>query len=600
MDFLTPNLDVLAMPLDVAYPAGVSTTYSLFEGGRGEGGEGIFPLSPAYVRLLDRRNINGTSSTAAAATTTTVTPSLAWTSRHWPQAWAAATLIASLLPHLCLYAPDSLPGVLLRRFLSSIHTCLIASATPSQSPMTTCIHLLFQTNHMRDHCSSLLLFAIGRLAAFEDGAALLQSLGFPESLLTLTIGNEKNRSEYRPVNVKETINNQRFLCSKILLASMDYSGPGIGRSLLVSICSWGHNALRLFATKFIRLLLRLKIPGTQSWCVPLLVTLSFDPDPKVVYEAVSVLEEACLDPVSVQILLDHLHPDKKSTGTAFQAANRCCAAFPSPVLHLLSIAGFSSQRIVACLLASSPWMFKLFSTPKSSTVRTLGAYYRSNIVGTPLEYMLQAWLEVYNEEYSRSIESLLQNNFRLHQSPVGVPTTHIGLPSLKLCPACNQSIRSATATLRAPGDQDDDEHFLNRQSNRFFTPFSADSEEGRDVVVELSPVAKQFFFETSHTFVPIHLFSCLASHEAGFRVLLEHGHLQDLADRISLHHHQLPATEGAKPSMTNASPVEVKAAIWALSHVLVTRNGACWARAPGIVDDLFRLTTHAESLSVRG
>ncbi len=113
-------------------------------------------------------------------------------------------------------------------------------------------------------------------------------------------------------------------------------------------------------------------------------------------------------------------------------------------------------------------------------------------------------------------------------------------PGLKTCPACHQPIPMATNDSAAAGgdadlgdpDDADANLFLNRHSNRqLFSPFddatSGSDAEGALPAVELSPVALRFFEpqQERNLYVPTHLYSCLASHEAGFRMLRDHGHL---------------------------------------------------------------------------
>ncbi len=97
MDFMTPNLDALALPMETAYPPGVSPLYPQLPTGNES-----FPLSAAYLRLLGRKN--GSVGPGHM-------PSLAWTSKLWQHAWAAATLLAGLLPHLSLYPSVSFGSI---------------------------------------------------------------------------------------------------------------------------------------------------------------------------------------------------------------------------------------------------------------------------------------------------------------------------------------------------------------------------------------------------------------------------------------------------------------------------------------------------------
>ncbi len=104
-----------------------------------------------------------------------------------------------------------------------------------------------------------------------------------------------------------------------------------------------------------------------------------------------------MDAVNVQILLDHIHSECRSTlnaATSLDVSKRCCAAFPPFVLRLLAAGGMSGQKILACLLAGSPSLFKTFSTPKSPSARPVSSQYHASVEGTLLQHMLERWFEV--------------------------------------------------------------------------------------------------------------------------------------------------------------------------------------------------------------
>ena len=118
MDFLTPNLEVLAQPLEVAHPSGASPLYPLLLKSTACQ-EDVFPLSPTYLRLLGRLGIGDAASSSLMMSG--IVPNLAWTSRHWPQVWAVAILIAGLLPHLSLYPPVRLHYRFIFLLYRSVH-----------------------------------------------------------------------------------------------------------------------------------------------------------------------------------------------------------------------------------------------------------------------------------------------------------------------------------------------------------------------------------------------------------------------------------------------------------------------------------------------
>ncbi|VUZ43209.1 unnamed protein product [Hymenolepis diminuta] len=602
MDFITPNIDVITLPMDIAYPSGSSPLYPILLKPSGNSQEDSFPLSPAYVRLLNRRTISNTISPS-----TSVLQNLSWTNRNWSQSWAAAILISGLLPHLSLYPQNSFPGSLLRRFLAAVRTCLVAATTPSSSPVISCAHLLFQPSHLREHCSSFLLLGLGRLLSCETGSTLLHSMDIPDLLITLSVGQPiRDPQSLKQPDSLTAVRKQRLLCAKFLLSSMNYTGSGFGRSLLATICSTGHVALRLWVTKFIRLLIRLNLPFVEIWLVPLLLNLTADRNVRVMHEAISVLEEACLNPPYLQSLLDCMQTENRQ-GTG----KRCCSAFPSHILRFLSIGTLSSQRVVAFLLAKSAWMFKIASTPKLFNSQQSGnsVYPRGTIEGTLLEIILRDWMEFYNERFAKNIESSLQDAFRIPLSP------HCGSsPSLdhhtkffQRCPACNQPANFSDLDRPPPpegdntaDDAEEDNLFLNRQSNRLFFSHLGDGGDNglqEDEIVELSPVAIQLFYQNrASLYVPLHLFYCLSMQEAGFCILRDNGYLATLTNVLSQSRNLVANMEGkGQPGVA-----QVKAAIWALASVLVTPNGIMWKQAPTVLKDIFWNIANADSLSLRG
>lgn len=103
--FVSPDLEILAQPHSVAFPSVQHATAknSLFLSSSVNESAASFPLSPVYARLLHHHKIECKVMDGRVLWI----PSLAFTSRLWPHAWAAATLFSGLLPHLCLYSAVS-------------------------------------------------------------------------------------------------------------------------------------------------------------------------------------------------------------------------------------------------------------------------------------------------------------------------------------------------------------------------------------------------------------------------------------------------------------------------------------------------------------
>ncbi len=69
---------------------------------------------------------------------------------------------------------------------------------------------------------------------------------------------------------------------KLLISSLDYSSVDWGsRALLTKVCRDGSEAARVYATKFLGLLVRTKTPYITQWGIDLVVGQLFDETSKV-------------------------------------------------------------------------------------------------------------------------------------------------------------------------------------------------------------------------------------------------------------------------------------------------------------------------------
>lgn len=90
------------------------------------------------------------------------------------------------------------------------------------------------------------------------------------------------------------------------------SSDGHARVLLSKVMTSAQKPLRLFATNFVRYLLRSNVKNFSEWGVRLLVTQLYDPSLEVCEKAVMVLDEVCQTPEHLEALityrpmLDHL------------------------------------------------------------------------------------------------------------------------------------------------------------------------------------------------------------------------------------------------------------------------------------------------------
>lgn len=83
---------------------------------------------------------------------------------------------------------------------------------------------------------------------------------------------------------------------------MDYSTDELSRQVLEkALTATDRPAGRLYATQFMLVLLRAKIPHFEVWGLPLLIRQTKDKETMVVLAAIEILDEACHDRVSLII-----------------------------------------------------------------------------------------------------------------------------------------------------------------------------------------------------------------------------------------------------------------------------------------------------------
>eukprot|EP00795_Rhopilema_esculentum_P004460 gene4460-20703_t len=92
---------------------------------------------------------------------------------------------------------------------------------------------------------------------------------------------------------------------KLILASFDYGKDGIARVILAKALTAAPLASsRLYATRFMRVLLRAKTQYFSNWGMELLTNQLYDQASEVVAEAIDVLQEACEDEANLQRLIE--------------------------------------------------------------------------------------------------------------------------------------------------------------------------------------------------------------------------------------------------------------------------------------------------------
>lgn len=89
---------------------------------------------------------------------------------------------------------------------------------------------------------------------------------------------------------------------KLIVSGLDYTYDDLPRSILEQAMKASERrAGRLYATQFMLVLLRAKIPNIEVWGLPLLIAQTKDPNRAVAMTAVEILDEAAHDRVCILV-----------------------------------------------------------------------------------------------------------------------------------------------------------------------------------------------------------------------------------------------------------------------------------------------------------
>lgn len=85
---------------------------------------------------------------------------------------------------------------------------------------------------------------------------------------------------------------------KLIVSGLDYTLDSVTRKVLENaLTSAKVRSGRLYATQFLVVLLRARIPNFEVWGIPLIIQQTKDADRCVVLAAMDALEEACHEKV---------------------------------------------------------------------------------------------------------------------------------------------------------------------------------------------------------------------------------------------------------------------------------------------------------------
>lgn len=144
---------------------------------------------------------------------------------------------------------------------------------------------IFSKGRMQGTLTPYYFTLLGTLSKFKSGIKLLEKFHIFD--LYYHVSELRSRDDL----VRAIINN------------LDYRREGHARVILSKVLTSAYKHIRLFATNFLRVLLRKAIPGFSSWGIYLLITQLYDPALEVCEMAVSVLDEACMKQENLDTLI---------------------------------------------------------------------------------------------------------------------------------------------------------------------------------------------------------------------------------------------------------------------------------------------------------
>ncbi|XP_064086614.1 rapamycin-insensitive companion of mTOR-like [Macrobrachium nipponense] len=208
-------------------------------------------------------------------------------------------------------------------------------------------------SHLNTTTSQHYFLLLGRLSHTQKGYDMLLRSGIFQQLLEIV-----------------SISNSDMY-AKLICTCLDYSIDGIyGRSIFNKILTGCQESARMYATQFLRTLVRAGADNFAHWGIEMLVGQLNDESRLVALAALDVLDEACDEEEYLESVLNS----------------------PPSVLHL----GDRGQLLMA----------KLVSSP-----RGFRAYHEANFINT----LLDKWATTYNYKYVRLMQTALADSLTQHQ-----------------------------------------------------------------------------------------------------------------------------------------------------------------------------------------
>ncbi|ALC49697.1 rictor [Drosophila busckii] len=176
-------------------------------------------------------------------------------------------------------------------YFSDISKQLLAVTTSSRAH-----DCLFSPQHMNNTMCQMYFLYIGRMCHSSKGIEVLKNTTVFEYLITL---------------VRQT---DHVCYVKLIVSGLNYAYEKQPRQVLEKALTLAKaRAGRLYATQFLAVLLRARLPNFEVWGLPLIIQQTKDVDRSVVLAAMEVLEEACNDNLYLEEVI-MLWPNLKQLG----------------------------------------------------------------------------------------------------------------------------------------------------------------------------------------------------------------------------------------------------------------------------------------------
>ncbi|XP_015189227.1 PREDICTED: rapamycin-insensitive companion of mTOR [Polistes dominula] len=145
---------------------------------------------------------------------------------------------------------------------------------------------LFSPRHMSTTCCQKYFLFLGQLSHSAKGTVILKRFNLLEKLQDLALAT----------------NHDCYV--KLIVSSLDYSREGSNRKVLNKIIAEASlESTRLYATQFLRLILRARMLDAYNWALTLLTERLMDTSKVVALTALEVLHEVCEETEYLEILL---------------------------------------------------------------------------------------------------------------------------------------------------------------------------------------------------------------------------------------------------------------------------------------------------------